>query len=114
MGAMDEIVDLLVAQQAELTGLLTGLDDAGWARPSPCEGWDVADVVLHMAQTNEMASASSDDRLDEFYAEALAGAEDRPVGNVDDGAGIMVELQRGGPNDELLARWTTGAERLAD
>ena len=52
-GAMDEIVGALEAQQAELTGLLEGLDDDGWGRPSPCEGWDVADVVLHLVQTNE-------------------------------------------------------------
>ena len=112
MGAMDEIVDAVVAQQAELTGLLEGLDDAGWARPSPCEGWDVADVVLHLVQTNLMAEASLGDRLDAFYAEQLEGA--RPAANVDDGAAAMVELHRGAPNAELLERWRTGAARLSD
>ena len=96
MGAMDEITDALAAQQGELTGLLEGLDDAGWARPSPCEGWDVADVVLHLVQTNLMAEASLGDRLDGFYAEQLEGA--RPAANVDDGAAAMVDLHRGAPN----------------
>ena len=112
MGAMDEIVDAVVAQQAELTGLLDGLDDRGWARPSPCDGWDVADVVLHLVQTNLMAEASLGDRLDAFYAEQLEGA--RPAANVDDGAAAMVELHRGAPNEELLGRWRTGAARLSD
>lgn len=107
---MDAIVDALEAQQAELTGLLSGLDDAGWAQASPCEGWDVADVVLHLVQTNLMAEASLDDALDAFYAAQLAGAS--PAGNVDDGADAMVALHRGAPNDQLLERWTTGAARL--
>jgi uncharacterized protein (TIGR03084 family) len=109
---MDEIVDAVAAQQAELTGLLQGLDDAGWARPSPCEGWDVADVVLHLVQTNLMAEASLGDRLDAFYAEQLEGA--RPAANVDEGAAAMVELHRGATNAELLDRWRSGAARLSD
>jgi uncharacterized protein (TIGR03083 family) len=51
---VDEI-EALAEQQAELSGLLADIDDSGWHRPSRCEGWDVADVVLHLAQTNEMA-----------------------------------------------------------
>ena len=42
-----------------MDGLLAELDDDGWARPSACEGWSVADVVLHLAQTNEMAIGSA-------------------------------------------------------
>ena len=56
---MHEIVGLLEEQQAELAGLLDGLDDAGWSRPSACEGWTISDVVLHLAQTNEMARAGT-------------------------------------------------------
>ena len=55
-GALEE-------QHAELAGLLEGLDDDGWAAPSRCEGWTVADVVLHLAQTDEMALASAEGRL---------------------------------------------------
>jgi uncharacterized protein (TIGR03084 family) len=108
---MDGIVDALEGQQAELTALLEGLDGAEWARPSPCEGWDVADVVLHLVQTNLMAEASLADALDAFYAEQLTGT--RPVRDVDDGAAAMVEAHRGLPHDELLDRWRSGAARLA-
>jgi uncharacterized protein (TIGR03084 family) len=108
---MDQIVDALEAQQAELTSLLEGLDGTGWAQPSPCEGWDVADVVLHLVQTNLMAEASLADALDAFYAEQLSGA--RAVVDVDDGAAAMVEAHRGFPNDELLERWRSGAARIA-
>lgn len=53
---MEEIVAALAAQQSELATMLAGLDDGGWPRPSRCGGWSVADVVLHLAQTNELAS----------------------------------------------------------
>ena len=108
---MDEIVDALAAQQAELTGLLTPLDDAGWARPTPCEGWDVADVVLHLVQTNEMAIGSAEDRLDEVMTELLTGAP-TSAGTIDEGAAAMVDLGRGDPGPVLLDRWRTRADAL--
>src|SRR3954452_7830628 len=106
MGAMEEIVGALGAQQAELTDLLTAQDEAAWGRPSPCEGWDVADVVLHLVQTNLMAVASLEDALDAFYGEQLANA--RIATDVDDGAAAMVEGGRGDPPAVLLDRWQAG------
>jgi uncharacterized protein (TIGR03084 family) len=107
---MDDAVDALEAQQGQLTGLLEGLDDAGWSTPSPCEGWDVADVVLHLVQTNLMAVASLDDALDAFYERQLSGA--RIATDVDDGAAAMVEQERGDPPAVLLERWRSGAADL--
>ncbi|MGY2064056.1 TIGR03086 family metal-binding protein [Blastococcus sp. SYSU DS0619] len=34
-----------------LTALLDAVPAAGWARPSPCEGWTAADVVGHLVET---------------------------------------------------------------
>ena len=58
-----EEIDALVEQQAELDGLVAGLDEAGWQRPSACAGWSVSDVVLHLAQTQEMALGSVQGRF---------------------------------------------------
>jgi uncharacterized protein (TIGR03084 family) len=110
MDCMGVIVDALAAQQAQLTALLTPLDANGWARPSPCEGWDVADVVLHLIQTNEMAVGSLEDRLDEVMTDLMTGAT-TPATNIDEGAAAMVELGRGRSGAELLATWS---ERAAD
>src|SRR5687768_7965167 len=66
MTGVDPAVVALGEEQAALGRHLDGLDDAGWAAPSRCEGWTVADVVLHLAQTNEMAIASLDGTMDEF------------------------------------------------
>jgi uncharacterized protein (TIGR03084 family) len=108
---VDAIVDALQAQQAELTALLEPLDEAGWARPTPCEGWDVADVVLHLVQTNVMAQASTDGRFDHGLAELVEGLP--PSVDVDEGAARMVERDRGVPPEALLDRWRREAEHLA-
>src|SRR5262245_51557244 len=101
----------LAAQQEELAGLLGPLDDDDWQRPSPCAGWDVSDVVLHLAQTNEMAIASARGTLWDWLAEI--GRELGIEANVDDGAGYMVERERGEPNAVVHARWRMSVDALA-
>lgn len=39
----------LAAQQDDLTGLVSSLDEVGWRTPSRCDGWSISDVVLHLA-----------------------------------------------------------------
>jgi uncharacterized protein (TIGR03084 family) len=53
-----EIFDDLVAEQDRLEGILSGLDAAAWATESGAPGWSVADVVLHLAQTEEAVAAT--------------------------------------------------------
>jgi uncharacterized protein (TIGR03084 family) len=114
MAAMDDAVNALADQQAQLTGMLEGLEDADWQRPSRCEGWTVADVVLHLAQTNEMAIASVDDRFAEYLAEVGRQLGDAPQSNVDDGAALMVAKERDQPLDELKARWRASVDDFLD
>ena len=111
---MQAIVAALAEQQAELQGLLDGLDDAQWATPTPaCPGWTVADVVLHLAQTDELGAASAHHRF--------GGSADRPAGTaargstVDDAAAAMVERERGAPSAAVYTRWqdAAAAERAA-
>jgi uncharacterized protein (TIGR03084 family) len=104
------IITALAEQHAELDDVLDRLDDSGWARVTRCDGWDVADVVLHLAQTDELAIASVEGRFDSGLA-LLAG--DLPAGtDVDAGAAAMVERDRGRPNHELLERWRAAAAGL--
>ena len=91
--AQDDPALALVHQQAELVSLLEGLAPGDWHRPSPCEGWDVADVVLHLAQTNEMAVGSLRGHLDRVLEDLTAGVG--PAASVDDGAAAMVARDRG-------------------
>jgi uncharacterized protein (TIGR03084 family) len=105
---MENISTALAGQHAEFTGLLTGLDDAGWASKTRCPGWDVSDVVLHMAQTEELALASVRGSMD--AARESSGFGDFDPFDVDAAAGNAVERQRGASPAELLARWQAAAE----
>ena len=102
---MEAIVTALEAQQRELTDLVSGLSDDGWERASACAGWTVADVVLHLAQTNEMALASATHQLPAVAAPPSAGA-------IDAGADAVVARERGVPPAQLLARWERSAADL--
>jgi uncharacterized protein (TIGR03084 family) len=52
------VFDDLEAEQDRLQEILTGLDEAQWTAPSGAAGWTVADVVLHLAQSEEAAVGS--------------------------------------------------------
>nr|MDT0666958.1 maleylpyruvate isomerase N-terminal domain-containing protein [Micromonospora sp. DSM 115978] len=54
-----DIFDDLAAEQQRLETFLEVLDEADWAAPSGAPGWSVADVVLHLAQTEEAVVAST-------------------------------------------------------
>ncbi len=109
---MDPVVEALAAQQAELAELLGDLAESRWHAPSRCEGWDVADVVLHLAQTDELAIGSATGRFTAVTAELADGLP--AAASVDDGASLMVARQRGVPTADLLERWSTGAGRLLE
>lgn len=99
----------LAAQHGELARLLNSLPPEDWDRATRCEGWTVADVVLHLAQTDEMAVASLEGKMAGFIADRAAGGT---AASVDDGAALLVERERGLPPDRLLDRWRSGAALL--
>lgn len=96
-----DIFDDLEAEYEQLYGVLSTLTAGQWARPSAAEGWTVADVVLHLAQSEELAAASiaGDDVL-------LAA---KRAGRVDAWADDFVAAQRDITLDDLLARWRAAA-----
>lgn len=112
---MRDILHDLAAQQDDFDAVIVDLDEEGWLRPSRCEGWSVADVVAHMAQTNELAAASVTGRLGEA-AEAVGWTGG--VGTVDDLAESAVVRSRGVPGaqlgDRVGAWWRqSAADQLA-
>ena len=108
--AMDDPIAALVDQQDALTRILTTLDADGWHRPTRCEGWDVADVVLHLAQTNEMAIGSARGNYDEVLTRLTEGLEQ--TASVDEGAASMVQKDRGASDVSVMAIWTSTAREL--
>jgi uncharacterized protein (TIGR03084 family) len=112
---VQEIVDALAGEHAALRDRLAGLSPADWARPSQCAGWSIADVVLHMAQTDELAGGSASGDL--AGGAAQAGWDLTTLGNdgpVDSDviADAAVVTGRGMDPAELLARYTNAADRM--
>ena len=110
---MEEIVTALSEQHAELAGILEGLDEDDWQRPTPsCEGWTVLDVVLHLAQTDEVAIESARDS----FGSELAGmfADGGSAVNVDEAADVMVVAERDTSGADLFVRWKTASDTLRE
>ena len=78
------------------TGILAALDDDAWRSPSGAPGWSIADVVLHLAQTDEAVAASA--------GAAAEGGWPADATGVDDAADRMVREQRAEPA-VVFARW---------
>jgi uncharacterized protein (TIGR03084 family) len=100
---MEDVMAALAEQQDELAGLLASMAPDGWRRPTRCEGWVVADVILHLAQTNDFAIASAERRLDRWGG-----------GDVDAAAAAAVESERGLPDAALQQRWLASTQALRD
>jgi uncharacterized protein (TIGR03084 family) len=107
---MQTIVAALSEQQAELADLLADLDEADWQRPSYCEGWTVSDVVLHLAQTDEMAIGSTHGEFGATIERLATGLG--PASSVDDGADLMVAKERGASAAAVFERWRRGTQTL--
>ncbi|MFI6598472.1 maleylpyruvate isomerase family mycothiol-dependent enzyme [Nonomuraea sp. NPDC050536] len=103
----DDVFDDLAAEYRQLDAVLEKLTGEQWGAPSAAEGWSVADVVLHLAQSEEVIAAPTG-----AAAGAPAGAPtgapflpaDSPTG-MDELAEQMVAAERGMPPADLLARW---------
>ncbi len=67
----------LVAEQAILDALVSGLEEDQWSAPTPAEGWSVRDQIAHLALFDDVATASltgtGKQRLAELYAAMKAG-----------------------------------------
>ncbi|WP_188189876.1 maleylpyruvate isomerase family mycothiol-dependent enzyme [Nonomuraea sp. SYSU D8015] len=98
---MTDIFDDLAAEYRQLDAVLESLTPEQWSQASAAEGWTVADVVLHLAQTEEAVTAPAITEAKAFLPSAEA--------TVDGMADEMVAAERGMPPADLLARWRKAA-----
>jgi uncharacterized protein (TIGR03084 family) len=108
------VFDDLAAEQDRLDAILSGLSDGQWATPSLAAGWTVRDVMVHLAQTEEMALArlggarnpAADPASSPTASPAAdpAAAVDRTGRTVGDIMAALVEADPA-PAAEALRRW---------
>lgn len=113
MSVLDGVLADLAAEGDQLRAAVAGLDDAGWQRSTPAEGWSIATTVGHLTWTDEVAvlacAASTDTGKQAWDAVVLKAIED-PTGFVDTEALAVGAL----PAAELLARWDGARADLGD
>jgi uncharacterized protein (TIGR03084 family) len=93
----DQIFDDLAAEYRRLDAMLAALEPDAWSSPSAAAGWSVADVVTHLAQTEELVAAS-------VAGDRAAFARDGG-GTADEVADRLVAAERGAPAGEVFERW---------
>jgi len=92
------IFDDLAAEQKRLEEILFGLDEAQWTSPSGAQGWTIADVVLHLAQSEEGVKATATHQQLRAGLGAVAG------NTMDERAAEAVRAERAA-SAEVFARW---------
>jgi uncharacterized protein (TIGR03084 family) len=93
---MVPVIDDFVAEAVRLQSILGLLTADQWLAESAADGWSVADVVLHLAQSDEavVASVSGENPRE----------RDAAAGTVDDWAAKMVDAERDEPA-QVFIRW---------
>ena len=108
---MDDILIALASQHGELAELIDGCATGDWERPTRCDGWDVGSVLLHLAQTDEFATASAQGELDR-YPKGFFGDPEGQTVSVDDAAAALVDVDRAAGGDVIRKRWHDASQAM--
>jgi uncharacterized protein (TIGR03084 family) len=98
------VIDDYVAETKRLEDVLDTLTEAQWLMPSAADGWSVADVVLHLAQSDEGVVAT-------ISGGVLPDTD--ATGTVDDWAARRVAAERAAPS-QVFGRWRRARDAAAE
>ena len=101
------VFDDLAAEQDRLDHILSGLDEAQWTSPSGAAGWTIADVVLHLAQSEEGVMVTVSGRGLRTGLGATTG------GTVEERVAEMVRAERAAP-EVVFGRWQRARHSALD
>jgi uncharacterized protein (TIGR03084 family) len=101
------VFDDLAAEQERLEGILAGLDETQWVSASGAAGWTVADVVLHLAQSEESVVTTT------TGGDLRAGFGDVAGGTMDGRIDALVRAERAAP-DVVFERWRRARRAALD
>jgi uncharacterized protein (TIGR03084 family) len=103
---MADVLDDLAAEYRQLDAVLAALTPRQWSAPSGAKGWTVADVVLHLAQSEEAVGSPATTEAGAFLPSTAT--------TVDGAMADLVAAERGFPPDAVLARWRKAAFATPD
>jgi len=106
-GAATRVFDDLRAEQDRLEAILLALDEPAWTCPSAAPGWSVADVVLHLAITEEAVLAT-------LAAGDAAAQMDSGSPGIDQVMDDMVRAQKGAEPSAIFERWREARLRAVE
>src|ERR1700743_2993658 len=102
---MVPVIDDFIAEAVRLQGILGLLTAEPWLAESAAGGWSVADVVLHLAQSDEAVVASVSGESPREH--------DAAAGSVDDWAAQLGDAK--GPEPTLVfARWQQARDEAVE
>ena len=94
--------DVFDEEAASLDRYFSTLSDHDWERPSRCAGWQVRDVLAHLAGEEAYNHACLNDDLDAFFAEVRGGG----FGDFNE---RCVRERAGTPVEQVLDEWRRGS-----
>lgn len=94
----------LEAESAEVDAMVAGLDERGWALPTPAPGWSVKHQIVHLNWTDEVAllAATEPERFTEWLHSGISGSL------VDDSVAERVVVS----DASALQQWRDGRSAL--
>ncbi|GAA3218628.1 maleylpyruvate isomerase family mycothiol-dependent enzyme [Nonomuraea helvata] len=95
--------DIFDAEAARLDRFFSGLDEAGWQRPSRCEGWSVRDVLAHLAGEELYNHACLDGTVEDLLTRLSTSG----VAGYNDFNEWSVRQRRDLPVEDVLEEWRT-------
>ncbi|KRE38320.1 wyosine base formation domain-containing protein [Janibacter sp. Soil728] len=105
---MSDTVAAFLDECTDLDALVAPLDASDWSRPTPAQGWTIAHQIAHLAWTDEVSLLAA--TAPEEFAREVEAALANVTGHVDEQAAKGAAA----PPAELLIRWRTGRQELAD
>lgn len=102
---MDQICTDLEAEHAALDAVVAHLDEEAWNKPTPAEGWDIKDTIVHLIQADMAAriAVTDPERFDEIKARLAT-----------DGFAGVFGSKTGRTGAEILAWWRDERGQMLD
>ncbi|MFC4856978.1 TIGR03084 family metal-binding protein [Actinophytocola glycyrrhizae] len=94
-----DVISDLTADAEAFEGLVTGVAETGWQRPTPAPGWTVAHQVAHLAFIFRLAGTAASD------AELFGAMAAKAAANFEGAVEAALADYLGDPPEVLLSRW---------